>query len=197
MQPQPHRHHHTNFWFYELFVRYSCADKFQKYDHGRVKNEQLYGSTMPPEYNLTNIRTKVHVLFGANDWLVRSAVNRIHVNSFTYFVLTTINLGFVYWFWCFRFCTEYSITNGKNQAQCHCHQWIRQFQSRRFYLQQTIAFGATENLGSYPEIWLNSEMHDHSAAHAIRINNFTWIYTSTDDTQWEWLMKLIMISCSI
>lgn len=30
----------------------------------------LYNSTKPPEYNLSNVQTKVHILFGTNDNLV-------------------------------------------------------------------------------------------------------------------------------
>lgn len=31
---------------------------------------KLYNSTKPPEYNLSKVETKVHILFGTNDNLV-------------------------------------------------------------------------------------------------------------------------------
>lgn len=42
----------------------------------------LYGSHLPPEYNLSNIRTKVHIIYGTNDHLVKSEVSicvKIHI----------------------------------------------------------------------------------------------------------------------
>ncbi|XP_055316816.1 lipase 3-like [Sitodiplosis mosellana] len=52
--------------FGQLFV----SGRFQKFDHGPNKNMKLYNSTKPPEYNLSNVQTKVHVMFGTNDNLV-------------------------------------------------------------------------------------------------------------------------------
>lgn len=51
------------------------AGKFQNFDHGTEKNIKLYGKPHPPEYNLSNIRTKVHILYGTNDWLIPQAVS--------------------------------------------------------------------------------------------------------------------------
>lgn len=48
--------------------------KFQKYDHGTEENLKLYGVATPPEYNLSNIKTKVHIMYGSNDYLVPKAV---------------------------------------------------------------------------------------------------------------------------
>lgn len=53
----------------------TSAGKFHKLDYGSSKNLKLYGSRKPPEYNLTNIRTKVHIMYGTHDLLVREEVN--------------------------------------------------------------------------------------------------------------------------
>lgn len=47
---------------------------FQQYDHGPNENLRFYGSEVPPEYNLSNIRTKIHILYGTNDALIPSKV---------------------------------------------------------------------------------------------------------------------------
>ncbi|RWS00173.1 lysosomal acid lipase/cholesteryl ester hydrolase-like protein, partial [Dinothrombium tinctorium] len=44
--------------------------KFQKFDYGSLKNQEKYGTTTPPEYNLTNIDPKnVAIIYSENDWL--------------------------------------------------------------------------------------------------------------------------------
>lgn len=55
------------FFFSILFID---AGRFQRFDYGPHKNLKLYNSTKPPEYNLTNVQTKVHILYGTNDNLV-------------------------------------------------------------------------------------------------------------------------------
>lgn len=59
-----------------ILVGYSTilTGKFQKFDFGRGKNLKLYGTATPPKYNLTNIRIKVHLLYGSNDNLVSELV---------------------------------------------------------------------------------------------------------------------------
>lgn len=34
----------------------------------------MYGSVKPPDYNLSNIRVKLHVIYGINDYVARSEV---------------------------------------------------------------------------------------------------------------------------
>lgn len=36
---------------------------------------RLYKSPKPPEYNLSNVQTKVHIIFGTDDFLVRQEVS--------------------------------------------------------------------------------------------------------------------------
>ncbi|XP_036146978.1 lipase 3 isoform X2 [Monomorium pharaonis] len=42
--------------------------KFQQYDHG-LKNLKIYGSLHPPKYDLSKIKTSVHLYYSQNDWL--------------------------------------------------------------------------------------------------------------------------------
>lgn len=48
--------------------------KFQQYHHGTEKNLLLYNSPNPPEYNLSNVRANIHLMYGTNDWLTPSEV---------------------------------------------------------------------------------------------------------------------------
>ncbi|XP_031635050.1 lipase 3-like [Contarinia nasturtii] len=52
--------------FGQLFI----SGRFQKFDYGRNRNMKLYMSRKPPEYNLSNVQTKVHIMYGDNDALV-------------------------------------------------------------------------------------------------------------------------------
>lgn len=56
------------------FILWKFTGRFHKLDHGPAKNMMLYGSHQPPDYNLSNIRTKVHIIYGTNDHLVKSEV---------------------------------------------------------------------------------------------------------------------------
>lgn len=49
--------------------------QFHKYDFGSEENSRIYGSAKPPKYNLANIKTKIHILYGAHDNLVMQRVN--------------------------------------------------------------------------------------------------------------------------
>lgn len=55
--------------------------RFQKFDYGPSKNMKLYKSRKPPEYNLSNVKTKVHIIYGTNDYLVDPAVCFARVNG--------------------------------------------------------------------------------------------------------------------
>lgn len=48
--------------------------KFQQYHHGTEGNMRLYNSPNPPEYNLSNVRANIHLMYGTNDWLTPSEV---------------------------------------------------------------------------------------------------------------------------
>ncbi|XP_063913077.1 lipase 1-like [Zophobas morio] len=43
---------------------------FRRYDFGRRKNEEVYGSSTPPSYNLSLVSTKCHLFYSRNDLLV-------------------------------------------------------------------------------------------------------------------------------
>lgn len=45
------------------------SGKFRKYDHGRAKNLEVYGTPDPPEYNVDRITAPVAFYWGENDWL--------------------------------------------------------------------------------------------------------------------------------
>ncbi|XP_060532393.1 lipase 3-like isoform X2 [Cylas formicarius] len=42
---------------------------FQQYDYGSKKNLIYYGTKTPPQYNLTNIKQNIFLMYGQNDWL--------------------------------------------------------------------------------------------------------------------------------
>ncbi|CAH2056966.1 unnamed protein product, partial [Iphiclides podalirius] len=44
--------------------------KFEKFDYGKTKNLEVYGSSRPPEYNLSAVTLPVMVLYGESDHLV-------------------------------------------------------------------------------------------------------------------------------
>lgn len=46
------------------------SQKFRKFDHGKEKNLEIYGSEFPPDYNLTRISAPVVIHYSDNDWLV-------------------------------------------------------------------------------------------------------------------------------
>lgn len=50
--------------------------KFLKLDYGREKNLKLYSTINPPEYNLSNVRTTIHLMHGTNDLVVMDKVRK-------------------------------------------------------------------------------------------------------------------------
>lgn len=48
--------------------------KFHRFDHGPDENMMLYQSPTPPLYNLSNVETKMHLMFGSHDSLVSPKV---------------------------------------------------------------------------------------------------------------------------
>lgn len=45
----------------------NCLGKFQKFHYNATKNMELYGSEEAPEYDLSRITAKIHILYGTND----------------------------------------------------------------------------------------------------------------------------------
>ncbi|XP_055308819.1 lipase 1-like, partial [Sitodiplosis mosellana] len=58
---------------YKQFVHFGqlmATGKFHKFDYeDEAKNMEMYGSQLPPEYDLSKITTKIHMLYGSNDFL--------------------------------------------------------------------------------------------------------------------------------
>lgn len=52
------------------------TSRFRKFDHGAIRNLQLYGSLLPPEYRLHRVTAPVALHYGHNDLL--AAVEDIH-----------------------------------------------------------------------------------------------------------------------
>ncbi|KAE9551238.1 hypothetical protein FO519_005549 [Halicephalobus sp. NKZ332] len=44
------------------------SKKFRKYDYGS-QNEEYYGQSSPPEYNISNIKIPTSIFYSKNDWL--------------------------------------------------------------------------------------------------------------------------------
>lgn len=55
------------------------TERFQKFDFGSTENLEVYGSSTPPEYNLTNVKTKIHIIYGTHDYLVLQKVKLDHL----------------------------------------------------------------------------------------------------------------------
>lgn len=51
------------------FMQLVQQEKFQKYDYGVWKNIVVYKKSRPDEYDLTEIKNKVVIFYGNNDWL--------------------------------------------------------------------------------------------------------------------------------
>lgn len=43
------------------------SGKFQKFHYNAAKNMELYGNEVAPEYDLSKITAKIHILYGTND----------------------------------------------------------------------------------------------------------------------------------
>lgn len=51
--------------------------EFIRLDHiKKRKNLELYGQSVPPRYNLSNVQTKLHFLYGTNDVVANPKVCR-------------------------------------------------------------------------------------------------------------------------
>lgn len=49
------------------FAQMRNSGRFQKYDYGFVKNMELYGAFLPPEYNLSVITAPIFIYHSVND----------------------------------------------------------------------------------------------------------------------------------
>lgn len=61
------------FFFFGEFC--SISGKFQQYHHGTDENIRIYGQPTPPEYDLSKVQTKIHILYGTNDLISPEQVN--------------------------------------------------------------------------------------------------------------------------
>lgn len=53
----------------------------RKFDYGLVQNLQRYKRATPPEYNLMNVRAKVSLYYGQNDWLAQPGDAKLLLNE--------------------------------------------------------------------------------------------------------------------
>ncbi|XP_050454059.1 lipase 3-like [Cataglyphis hispanica] len=52
------------------YIQIYQSDKFRQYDYGREKNQLMYNSPEPPDYNLTNITIPIALIYGLGDWVI-------------------------------------------------------------------------------------------------------------------------------
>lgn len=57
------------------------SDKFSKFDHGREENLKRYSAINPPEYNLSNVRTNIHLMHGTNDLFAMNKVRKTFIEK--------------------------------------------------------------------------------------------------------------------
>lgn len=55
--------------------------RFQRFDYGKSENLEMYGTDKPPEYNLSNIRIKLQVIYGTNDYVARPEACFDHISA--------------------------------------------------------------------------------------------------------------------
>lgn len=82
-----------------FFLLCVFSGRFQKFDYGPSKNMKLYKSRKPPEYDLSNVQTNVHIIYGTNDYLVDPAVRFAFANiAFSPSILRSIKMRFILFF---------------------------------------------------------------------------------------------------
>ncbi|KAL6431806.1 hypothetical protein ACFW04_007358 [Cataglyphis niger] len=52
------------------YIQIYQSDKFRQYDYGREKNQLMYNSPEPPDYNLTSITIPIALFYGPGDWAI-------------------------------------------------------------------------------------------------------------------------------
>lgn len=73
--------------FHSIPISISIArpGKFQKFHYNATKNMELYGSEVAPEYDLSRVSTKIHILYGTYDKLASVEVSFSKKNYSFYF----------------------------------------------------------------------------------------------------------------
>ncbi|XP_017099328.2 lipase 3 isoform X2 [Drosophila bipectinata] len=51
------------------FGQLNRSGAFRQFDHGWLRNHWIYGTLEPPSYQLQNVKAKVALYYGQNDWL--------------------------------------------------------------------------------------------------------------------------------
>lgn len=147
-------------------IHYKSIGRFQKYDHGPSMNMLVYKNPKPPEYNLSNIQTKVHIIYGQNDHIVKAEVCFFHLFVWTFrhanekyckkcnkYHFECANEDKIVLF--ISYIPEYSTFNRKNQRlRCRCEQ--NEFvQSPGFYSRSIGSFCECGNSTSYQQTLMN------------------------------------------
>lgn len=50
------------------YLTEATRNSFRKFNYGPGKNMFLYGSEIPPEYDLKKMKVPVYLIFASNDW---------------------------------------------------------------------------------------------------------------------------------
>lgn len=53
------------------FAQVRRSGEFRQFDYGWLRNHWRYNSITPPSYNLENVKAKVYLYYGENDWLAQ------------------------------------------------------------------------------------------------------------------------------
>lgn len=136
------------------YIDQYLTGRFHKLDHGPSKNLKLYGNRRVPDYNLTNIQTKVHILYGTNDFLVKPEV-------FYLMAIIFIELQFD-WFHSWFSVSELSKNHKKAWIVSCCCEPIEWIESYWFYLWSTSSYCTTDNITCYTKAHMNNFIHSQS-----------------------------------
>lgn len=58
------------------FGQLISSGTFGQFDYKREKNLKIYGQILPPQYNLSNILTKLQIIYATNDLILSPLVNQ-------------------------------------------------------------------------------------------------------------------------
>ena len=67
----------------ELKIKYYLTDKFRQYDYGRGGNNDHYGQSTPPLYDLSKVSAKIYLHYSENDWMSHPNVSDNNSNNKT------------------------------------------------------------------------------------------------------------------
>lgn len=59
------------------FAQVVRSGKLQLFDYGSNKNKELYGTSVPPDYNLKVVTSPIHLYYGTKDGLVSTTGSRL------------------------------------------------------------------------------------------------------------------------